>query len=385
LFSEHASGLSRDYEHRLRTLEITMFNRVTRLLPMLCLILVYLIVAAAAALAHDPGLSAVDLKPEGATLNVHLAFARADIETRISLDADRDGQVSVAELDAARPALEALGRDAIAPRVDGRPLVPAEIAVRADDSNAIQFDLRFDGAAGARLQLESRLIGQLALGHKQFLTVRGANGEARGARLLDARNNSYELDLAAIAERPSTFSGFLTLGIEHILIGFDHIAFLLALLLAGGSLREAAKIITSFTAAHSITLALATFNLVNLPASVVEPLIAVSIVYVGVENLLGRETRRRWLLTFGFGLIHGFGFASVLGELGVGASGGGAAVPLLAFNLGVEIGQIAIAALVLPVIWKLRERPRFVLRYAPAASVLITLAGGYWLIERTLF
>jgi hydrogenase/urease accessory protein HupE len=362
-----------------------MFNRITRLLPALCLILIYLIVAAAAALAHDPGLSAVDLKPEGATLNVHLAFARADIETRTPLDADRDGQVSAAELDAARPALEALGRDAIAPRVDGRPLVPAEIAVRADDSNAIHFDLRFDGAAGARLQLESRLIGQLALGHKQFLTVRSENGEARGARLLDARNNSYELDLAAIAERPSTFSGFLTLGIEHILMGFDHLAFLLALLLAGGSLREAAKIITSFTAAHSITLALATFNLVNLPASVVEPLIAVSIVYVGVENLLGRETRRRWLLTFGFGLIHGFGFASVLGELGVGASSGGAAVPLLAFNLGVEIGQIAIAALVLPVIWKLRERPRFVLQYAPAASVLIALAGGYWLIERTLF
>ncbi|MGH9847185.1 MAG: HupE/UreJ family protein, partial [Blastocatellia bacterium] len=317
-------------------------------------------------------------------LNAHLTFARADIEMMVPMDANRDGQVSAEELNAVRAQLNAIGRAAIEISTDGARLTPGEIAITTDDSNAVHFQISFEAVAGAQLQLRSALIEKLAFGHKQFLTLRGEGAETKGARLLDAKNNRYDLDLAAIVEKPRTFFGFLKLGIEHILTGFDHIAFLLALLLVGGSLREAAKIITSFTAAHSITLALATFNFVNLPPGIVEPLIAVSIVYVGLENILRRENKRRWLLTFGFGLIHGFGFASVLRELGIGGSGSGAAVPLLSFNLGVEIGQIAIAALVLPVIWKLRQQPRFVLRYVPACSILIAIIGGYWLIERTL-
>jgi hydrogenase/urease accessory protein HupE len=166
-------------------------------------------------------------------------------------------------------------------------------------------------------------------------------------------------------------------------MGFDHLAFLFVLLIAGSSFREAAKIITSFTAAHSITLALATLDLVNLSPGIVEPLIAVSILYVGLENIFRQETKRRWLLTFAFGLIHGFGFASVLRELAIGADGG-AIVPLLSFNLGVEAGQMAMAALALPLIWKLKQQPSFAIRYAPACSMLVALAGGYWLVERTL-
>jgi hydrogenase/urease accessory protein HupE len=218
------------------------------------------------------------------------------------------------------------------------------------------------------------------------VTLRGESDEAADARLLDAKSNVYDLDLAAFAsscERPQTFWGFLLLGFEHILMGFDHLAFLFVLLIAGSSFREAAKIITSFTAAHSITLALATLDLVNLSPGIVEPLIAVSILYVGLENIFRQETKRRWLLTFAFGLIHGFGFASVLRELAIGADGG-AIVPLLSFNLGVEAGQIAMAALALPLIWKLKQQPSFAIRYAPACSMLVALAGGYWLVERTL-
>jgi hypothetical protein len=118
---------------------------------------------------------------------------------------------------------------------------------------------------------------------------------------------------------------------------------LLALLLAGAAFREVAKIITAFTAAHSLTLALATFNVVQLSPAMVEPLIAVSIVYVGIENLVRHQLSRRWLLTFAFGLIHGLGFASVLRELGIGAQAGQALMPLLSFNLGVEIGQLIVA------------------------------------------
>src|SRR6185295_17497952 len=125
-----------------------------------------------------------------------------------------------------------------------------------------------------------------------------------------------------------SYGAFVLLGIEHILTGYDHLIFLLGLLLAGASFKNVAKIITSFTVAHSITLALSTFDLVRIPSAVVEPLIAVSIVYVGLENIFRRDLKWRWLLTLGFGLVHGFGFASALRSLGIG-SGTGAAMPLV--------------------------------------------------------
>jgi len=123
---------------------------------------------------------------------------------------------------------------------------------------------------------------------------------------------------------------------------------------------------------------------VQISPAMVEPLIAVSIVYVGIENLVRHQLSWRWLLAFSFGLIHGLGFASVLHELGIGAQAGRALVPLLSFNLGVELGQISIAAVVLPLIWRMRRNPAFVLRYTPAFSLVVALLGGYWLIERTI-
>jgi hypothetical protein len=160
--------------------------------------------------------------------------------------------------------------------------------------------------------------------------------------------------------------------------------FLLGLLIIGGSLRAALQIITSFTVAHSITLALATLKIINIPPRVIEPLIAASIVFVGMQNILCPGTEKRWLLTFGFGLIHGCGFASALRDLGIGANGTSIAVPLLSFNLGVELGQLAIAALVLPLIWKCRSSPVFVRRLVPIGSGMIVLAGSYWLLQRTV-
>src|SRR5207249_4245822 len=146
------------------------------------------------------------------------------------------------------------------------------------------------------------------------------------------------------------------------------------------------KIITCFTIAHSITLAVATLSLVQISSRFVEPLIAASILYVGVENLFrGDDPKGRWLLTFTFGLIHGFGFASVLREIGVGANGSGIVVPLVSFNLGVEVGQIVIAGLILPVIWKLRNRPMFLRRWVPAFSAMVALLGGYWFVQRVWF
>ncbi|MEO7597450.1 MAG: HupE/UreJ family protein, partial [Opitutus sp.] len=153
----------------------------------------------------------------------------------------------------------------------------------------------------------------------------------------------------------SLFWSFLRLGVTHIWTGYDHLLFLFGLLIVCRTLRTVVAIISCFTVAHSLTLALATFDLATLSPRWVEPAIAASIVFVGLENLWrrGAEPRGRMLVTFCFGLVHGFGFANVLRGLGVGSGGRGIALPLFTFNLGVELGQIAVASLVLPIMWQL--------------------------------
>ncbi|HEU4386978.1 MAG TPA: HupE/UreJ family protein [Blastocatellia bacterium] len=195
-------------------------------------------------------------------------------------------------------------------------------------------------------------------------------------------------DVAAAAgplHQPS-FWEFLQLGIEHILTGYDHLLFLFGLLVACRSFKSIAAIITCFTLAHSLTLALAALGLVTVSGRIVEPLIAVTIVFVGVENLIRREEPKgRWALTFFFGLIHGFGFAGVLKQIGLGPSGAAMAMPLFAFNFGVEIGQLAVTALVLPLLWKLGNIPRFARQGRLAISGVVALVGVYWLAQRMLF
>jgi hydrogenase/urease accessory protein HupE len=366
--------------------ETNRANHFSRFAPVICLLLVLMILATASVFAHDPGLSSARLKLDGNKIAARLTFARAEIAIIVPMDADRDGRITQPEFDAARPRLESLAKESLALSLDGRELAPEAVAVNLDEGDAIHFDLEFPTAQGSRLILRSLLIAKLARGHRQFLSLLDAGENTLSQRMLDAASNSFECDMAALPiphPRPHAFRGFLLLGIEHILLGFDHLAFLFALLIAGGKAREAVKIITSFTVAHSITLGLATMDVVKVPPGIVEPLIAASIIFVGLENIFRREIKRRWLLTFAFGLVHGFGFASALGEIGVG-TGLRAVAPLLSFNLGVEIGQIAIAALILPLIWKLRQQPQFVIRYVPACSILVALAGGYWLIERTV-
>ena len=340
---------------------------------------------AATAYAHDPGLSTAVLQFGEEELSADLTFARPDIETIVPIDVDRDGGVSPAEWAAAQPRLESLVRDLLDVRVDDRPLAPSAGTVRLDESNAVHFHLGFPALAGLRIAVRSPLIARLSLGHRQYLTMRDLQGNPHGERLLDARQNLLEVPVPRPGPSQARWRSvpqFLTLGVEHILTGYDHLAFLLALLLVGESLGYTLKIITSFTVAHSITLGLATVQAIQIAPRISEPLIALSILYVGLENVFRRHLDWRWMLTFVFGLVHGLGFATALRELGVGSNGGGVIVPLVSFNLGVEIGQLAIAAVVLPMIWRLRNQPRFVARYAPACSILIAIAGGHWLIQR---
>ena len=185
----------------------------------------------------------------------------------------------------------------------------------------------------------------------------------------------------------ASFSDFVTLGLEHIFTGYDHLFFLFGLLLVCANSRELISIITCFTVGHSLTLALATLNLVHLSPRITEPLIALTILIVGVENFWRRSElpKRRWILTLLFGLVHGFGFATVLRELGVGTNGKDIVRPLLGFNCGVEIGQLIFAALILPIFWWARTKPVFARQWVPALSAAVALAGLYWLIERIVF
>lgn len=172
---------------------------------------------------------------------------------------------------------------------------------------------------------------------------------------------------------------FIKLGIEHIFGGYDHILFLLGLLLVAGSLRRLVVIVTSFTVAHTITLALSAFGVVQPAAQMVEVIVALSIAWVGLENLIFRDFRYRWILTFIFGLAHGFGFASVLQNMNLQREG--LLMALLTFNLGVEIGQLLIIAVFWPVLQQLsKTRHRDLI--VRLASLVILIFGTLWLAER---
>ena len=203
------------------------------------------------------------------------------------------------------------------------------------------------------------------------------SGGARGAVFLpDARETTIELGQGT----SGSGAGFFRLGVEHILTGYDHLLFLVALLLRGGRLLSLLKIITAFTVAHSVTLALAVLGVVTIPDRIVEPAIAVSIVWVAADNLRLREApSQRWLVSFLFGLVHGFGFASAIEPLAL--PRGRLALALLGFNLGVEAGQALVVALLLPFLLWMRgsawER-----RTVRAASLAVATVGCGWLIER---
>ena len=178
---------------------------------------------------------------------------------------------------------------------------------------------------------------------------------------------------------------FVPAGIHHILIGPDHLLFLVGLLLLGGSIRQLLVVVTSFTVAHSITLSLAALNIVTPPARLIEPAIALSIVYVGADNILAKGGRdvRGWI-AFTFGFIHGFGFASVLREMDLPRRALGWS--LFSFNIGVEIGQLFVVVLVATAFAMLREKSEWSRRHlAFAGSVVVIAAGAFWFVQRVFF
>jgi hydrogenase/urease accessory protein HupE len=339
--------------------------------------------------AHDPGLSSLTIRQGASVLEATLTLSVRDAAQLADLDQNHDGIVTPAEFGRGRLQLEAAVAGEVVITADSKVAKSKSVRSRLDENNNVEVRLDFDTFVFSSLGIQSKLIAALPLGHRQYLQVQNARHETVFERLLSANADQAAVQMphtdasAGALETVRSFANFVSLGMKHILTGYDHLLFLFGLLVVTRGFFSALNIITSFTVAHSITLAVATLHVVQIPSRIVEPLIAASIVFVGVENLLRCEiSKSRRLVTFGFGLVHGFGFASVLGEAGIGSSIGGIVLPLFSFNLGVELGQIMVAATALLIIWKLRKNPMFVARWAPACSAVVMLLGSFWFVER---
>jgi hydrogenase/urease accessory protein HupE len=293
---------------------------------------------------------------------------------------------------------------------DGRPCAPSgsTLAPESNDAEMLVFVQRFDCRPGAEaFRLRYDLFFETDRYHQSFtrLLLAQATHPLSGGEALSATVIFREglREIAVGTEEPTVWQSarlYLRLGIFHILTGYDHLSFLMALLLGAalrqrttgdqtaaaasvrGALSGTFAIVSAFTVAHSLTLAIQVLRPGWISTRWVEPAIALSVAYVGFENLLPRLPRRRWLLVFGFGLVHGLGFASVLREIGLPRRG--LVLSLLAFNLGVEIGQLLVLSLVFPVIvLAARRSPRRFERWGlQAGSAIIGVFGTVWLVVR---
>ena len=359
-----------------------------------------LVTAPRPAYAHDPFEVTTDAHIAGAALQLHTTLSLLTAG-RICLPARGRAALLAAEFPSQRAALETCARDffrvtetdtALAPTtIILAPTIEDDLDIRVTYPRPTRSPLRFDAIFLRHLTQPSAGVVLTVTGERAFL----------GQQVLRAESPTLEVSLepdAASAPAPSpSFRQFFALGVRHILTGYDHLLFLFALLIACRGWRAVLGVITCFTVAHSITLALAGLDVVRVPARLVEPLIAATIVAVGIENLVrpapssalprgGPRARGseigRYVLTFAFGLLHGFGFAMALREIGLGARGAPILRPLLGFNLGVEVGQLAVAALALPLLWQLRRVPLLARHGWRALSVAIAGVGLIWLLQR---
>ena len=347
--------------------------------------------------AHNSskGISAIKFKLLPDKIEVQAAISFSDVDLLYKLDKNADDSIASEEIVAVLKQLESFPVNEIESSVDGFTGKPLDIKATLQESN-FEVHWNYTGALTSTLKMRSPVMRKLTPDHQQFVTVTDAADQTVIEKILKVDDTDFQYTLPTAAAKAETtantstskwqiFKSFLVTGIEHILYDentkvTDHILFLLALLVICERFRDIVKIITSFTIAHSLTLALATLELVPTPKRIIEPLIAATIVYVGIENLLKLKTLRwRWIVTFLFGLIHGFGFASSLKEQ---IGQGSLIVPLISFNLGVEFGQILIAAIVLPLFWQVKKIPSVGPRWVPICSCGVVIAGTWWLLQR---
>jgi hydrogenase/urease accessory protein HupE len=340
-----------------------------------------LIAGAGTVRAHPAPFSYLDVHVAPDGLSGRIVLHDLDVQHDLGLP---QGQ-SLASESAVRPhadAIAALLRDRLAFFVDGRPAPWRPTGVRAlPDQTAVEMTWAAPASSPGKVTVAADVF-PYDPNHQTFVNVYEGGALTR-QEVLSHQRDTFDLFVGSRQGLWAVFTAFTASGIHHIAIGPDHILFIVGLLLLGGSIRRLLAIVTAFTLGHSLTLALATLQIVDPPSRLVEPAIALSIVYVGADNLLvgtrGRDVRP-WVALF-FGLVHGFGFASVLRETGLPPRALG--LSLFSFNLGVEIGQAAIVLIVASALAALRDRNAlWAARIATAGSVCVVCAGAFWFVER---
>ena len=339
--------------------------------------------------AHDPGLSSAQVTVGNQQIDVLLGFAQRDVESVLAAGTDS------ADTNTTKGAiqLESVVTNEFSLFWGKQRAIPSQSTARRKDTQNIEISLRFQRPDSGQLRLVSSLFERLPLGHREFLSVQTASGAILGEAMLSAEENSLQIDLPAVTQstaasnKSHTYFAFLKLGVEHIWLGVDHLLFVFGLLLLVKSRWMLLKTVTSFTVAHSITLALATLGYAHLPGPPLNAAIAFSILILGIEIVRSRSGKTSitnlhpWIVAFAFGLLHGFGFASGLSALGLPA----ADIPLalVMFNVGVEIGQVSFVLLILLLERSFRQLEIHWPRWVQALpGYTVGSLGAFWTIQR---
>jgi len=351
--------------------------------------------------AHKPSDSYLTLQADTHTPEIRAQWdiALRDLELALHLDADGDGAIDWGELRARETELFSYALARLAIDGNGTPcsLVPGDLLVD-DHSDGAYAVLRFSARCTQTprtLGVVYRLLFDLDPTHRGLLRLDTESGPRSAVLSPEQSHQQFVLDETS---RLATFTQFARDGVHHILVGYDHILFLISLLLPAVLVRREGRwlpvsdlraailgvlaVVTAFTLAHSITLSLAALGVVGLPSRLVESGIALSVVLAALNNIWPRVTRRVWLLAFGFGLVHGFGFASVLADLGLPRDA--LALALAGFNIGVEFGQLSIVLLVVPLAYLSRTQNFYRPAILHAGSGAIAVIAGVWLCSRVL-
>ncbi|WP_216624513.1 HupE/UreJ family protein [Paenibacillus foliorum] len=297
-------------------------------------------------------------------------------------DENHDGSLSLEEIDLHKADLENDIRTKIRLLQDLEPMDFSFRSLKKTDKesiNGITFLLNYTSKksiSGFTIEY-GMLFDNEDPNHLNFALI--LDGKDVDQTIFDSMHRSYHYEALQPSSQAAVLWKYFLLGVEHILLGFDHLLFLLSLILVAAGYRDIVKIITAFTVAHSITLLLASLGYVSLNPVWIESAIALSICYVAVENIISGKYAMRWVLTFVFGLVHGLGFAGALEEIGLPKSY--FVSSLLTFNLGVEIGQLAVVFAVLPLLLWL-QRGRWRRTIVIVGSVLIFIRAFWWLLER---
>jgi hypothetical protein len=338
--------------------------------------------SAKAASAHPAPFSYLDLIFRNGNIDGTLVVHVIDVAHELKIEPpDR-----LLDRNLAGSVLERIG-PILSPRLalrGGRPLAPMWTSVEPmPDDQALRLRFQIPGEEPGALAIDTNLFPYDPK-HQTFVNIY-ESGELRQQLIFNADTEEYTYYLGTTQGALAVMGTFIPSGIHHIMIGPDHILFLVGLLLLGGTWGALVRIVTAFTLGHSVTLSLAALNVVSPPASIIEPAIALSIVFVGADNLVRGDGRdlRAWVALV-FGLVHGFGFANVLREFGLPREALGWS--LFSFNVGVEIGQLAIVLLVASVLAAIRRRNAVLgYRVAFAGSVVVIAAGTYWFVQRVFF